>query len=365
LLTPSRTVSAVAGYETNWVPIPEFNRTDADVTIFFLAQNSMSYDFPNSDALFGANTIQQDKLSSTEDPLIYYLPDRLISAMGCVDQFQICNPALSGPVSTNGMLCTPLDSIIHVYGKASSIQLSATQVETCWPIWRGAQFASMDNGVDGTGSSALKAQETVKDLSQITKLPDDQWVIELEAWNAVALARIQVAVLEYATGPINVVEQGGEIIKPKPDDKVGQNICRRQLILNVTGYQNFNMLGVMLILIVSSVLIIIGWTIDTVVGWIQGWMGKHHARLSWVQDGYLQLQRMAYEGAGHTGWEGSADDVPFTRGRTRKEQVLLGLDLGDLKHPRLKGLEHGFGEGAQGKTLGVSVLKQSESIWRG
>lgn len=224
------------------------------------------------------------------------------------------------------------------------------------------QYAGMDKVADGMDSSALKAQETVSNRFQTAKLPNDQWVVELAAWNAITLARVQATVLEYATGPSNVVEQGGRIIKPKVDDKVGQNICKRQLILNVAGYQNFNMLGVTLILVISSILILMGWTVDIIVGWIQKWMGKHYARLCWVQDGYLQLQRMAYEGAGHAGWEGSVDDVPLTRGRTREEQVLMGLDLGDLSHPRLRGFEHSLGDGVQEKVMGVSVLEQSEGI---
>lgn len=256
--------------------------------------------------------------------------------MGCVDQFQICNPALPSLASTNSMLCTPLDGILPVHNEVSNIQLSAIQVETWKRIWIGMQYAGMDKIGDVMEPSFLKAQETTQGLFQTSKLPNNQWAIELASWNAIGLARIQASVLEYATGPDNVVEQGGRIIRPKPDDKVGQSICKRQLILNIAGYQNFNMLGVTIILIISAILIIIGWTVDTVVGLVQRWMGKHHARLTWVQDGYLQLQRMAYEGAGHGGWERNTDDVPLTRGHTREAQMLMGLDSEDLKHPKLK-----------------------------
>jgi len=202
------------------------------------------------------------------------------------------------------------------------------------------QVAGMDKIADGMEPSYLKAQETTQGLFQTGKLPDNQWAIELASWNAIGLARLQASVLEHATGPINVVENGGRIIKPKPDDKVGQSICKRQLILNVAGYQNFNMLGVTIILIMSAILIMIGWTVDIIVGLVQRWLGKHHARLTWVQDGYLQLQKMAYEGAGHTGWERNTDDVPLTRGHTREAQMLMGLDLEDLKHPRLKQIDY-------------------------
>lgn len=322
----------------------------------------MLYNFPNFDAMFGANItlVDSNNFSATAFLEKVYQPDRIITAMGCIDQFQICNPALTDPVSTNNMLCTPLTSLRQSYRKISNIQLSETQFQTWSPIFRGMQYAGMDKVADGIGSSALKAQETVSGVFQTTKLPDDQWVIELAAWNAIALARIQATVLEYATGPINVVEQGGKIIRPTSDNKVGQKICKRQLIFNIAGYQNFNMLGVILILVISSAFVIVSLVLDIVVGWIQGWMGKHYARLSWVEDGYLQLQRMAYEGAGHVGWKGSADNVPITRGRTREEQVLMGLDLGDLRHPMLRVVEHVVESGAPEKAFGVGVLEQSD-----
>lgn len=322
----------------------------------------MLYHFPNFDAMFGANITLLP--SDNTDPILagqsIYQPNRLLTAMGCIDQYQICNPAITDPVSTNNMLCTDLTSVKQFIGEMGNIQLTLTQLQTLIPILNGISFAGMDKVADGIGSSALKAQETVKGLIQTNALPDDQWVLELASWNAISLARIQAAVLEYATGPINVVEQGGQIAKPASNDTVGQNICKRQLIFNVAGYQNFNMLGVMLILILSSVLVVLSWVLDIVVGWIQASMGRNHARLSWVEDGYLQLQRMAYEGAGHVGWKGSAENVPITRGRTREEQVLMGLDLADLRHPMLRATEHVGGFGAPEKSFGVSVLEQSD-----
>jgi hypothetical protein len=55
--------------------------------------------------------------------------------------------------------------------------------------------------------------------------------------------------------------------------------------------------------------------------------------LSWVSDGYLQLQRLAYEGAGYDEWGGCDDEVPVAK-EVEQVPVLGGLDL-DVEHPRL------------------------------
>lgn len=56
-----------------------------------------------------------------------------------------------------------------------------------------------------------------------------------------------------------------------------------------------------------------------------------YARLEWVTDETLQLQRQAYEQAGVGEWAGCAGNVPVTKGGER----LAGLDLEDLECPRL------------------------------
>lgn len=69
------------------------------------------------------------------------------------------------------------------------------------------------------------------------------------------------------------------------------------MIRNISGFQNFSLLGVTIILVIGGVLVILGSVIDIVVGLAQKWiLRRHFGRLSWVSDGYLQLQRLAYEG---------------------------------------------------------------------
>ena len=53
--------------------------------------------------------------------------------------------------------------------------------------------------------------------------------------------------------------------------------------------------------------------------------------MQWTLDGKLQLQRLAYEEAGHGHWSGGASSVPVTR-----KNDLIGVPDGvDTTHPRL------------------------------
>jgi hypothetical protein len=83
------------------------------------------------------------------------------------------------------------------------------------------------------------------------------------------------------------------------------------------GYQNFSLLGIVLILAFGGLLTALGLTIDIVVGAIQRrWFHDSPGWLGWVLDEKLQLQRMAYEGAGWGVWKGQMDAIPVTEGNT-------------------------------------------------
>jgi hypothetical protein len=86
------------------------------------------------------------------------------------------------------------------------------------------------------------------------------------------------------------------------------------MIRNVRGRQNFITLGISIILIIRTTLDILSWCVDIPVWIVQMRLNRHHARLNWTSDGYLQLQRLAYVGAGYDNWENCTDNVPVTAG---------------------------------------------------
>jgi hypothetical protein len=57
--------------------------------------------------------------------------------------------------------------------------------------------------------------------------------------------------------------------------------------------------------------------------------------LSWISDGYLQLQRLAHEGAGCNDWKGGADEVPVSKDIEQQVPELASLDVSDVEHPCL------------------------------
>jgi hypothetical protein len=304
--------------------------------MFFFAANLVQYTYPNSDPIFSANIRVNLNKELDNKELVVYLADISITVLACTDQYQICNPSLTGP-DGKSMLCTPLGPTYSLFDEAEKIDLNSYQIATVATIQNAMLASSMSNSVNGRGSSALKAQSTVftetNSYVQVAQLPNNQWQIELSSWFAVSLATLQQYLVEKASGPTDVLELGGNIIKP--NDKYKEAICKRQMIRNVAGYQNFSTLGVAIILIFGSSLVALGLVIDTVFGWMQRRILKqHYRRLSWISDGYLQLQRLAYEGAGYDKWDGCTDEVPVSKD-AKQVPELGGLEISDIGHPRL------------------------------
>ncbi|KAG9238377.1 hypothetical protein BJ875DRAFT_513005 [Amylocarpus encephaloides] len=295
---PFPTVWALAAFDENtWQPIPEFMRTDADVTIFFLAQNTIKYTHPNSDPMFSASSRYDD---GTEHSSTYQAPfdsDRYLTAVGCIDQYQFCNPAQA---NSNGARCGPIEPYLRLNETVKSLGFNDNQLATAEILLQ----STLGMSRVATTGTVLKAENTVYQLRQEARLPANQWQIEVAGWFAYVLAALQQNVVDYSSGPKNITEQGG--ILRTPTSLAEKAACRRQMVRNAHGYQNFSMVGVVVIVILSSVLIFLGWTVDTLFGVMQSILQHHHARLTWIEDGYLQLQRMAYEGAGYNNVGGSA-----------------------------------------------------------
>lgn len=92
-----------------------------------MAANGVSYIYPNGDPFFGA----QDEFNITYgDPktTVYeYWASKLVTSLGCIDQFQICNPNKVG-LDGDGMLCTPLASVGALPNASEHIGLDMIQV---------------------------------------------------------------------------------------------------------------------------------------------------------------------------------------------------------------------------------------------
>lgn len=274
---------ALAKFPGNaWFPIPALNRTDADITIVMITPNSMRFAAPNNDPVFGAH-----KTSSHVDyqgqTHTWYLPQYWVSIISCAEQHQICNPLNSACTPLVGSIPLLRQSLAPELGLNSVQQVIMERISTVLP------YTSVYQTVYPRKDSALRAQEKVTDLEQ-APIPDNQWIIELSHWFEAGLARLQRGIVEYATGPTNIIPGLSVFL---PNDAVSKAMCYSQKIRDLQGTISFSVLGFVIILSVGGFIIFTSLVLDTIVGLIQRTVNKaQHARLNWILDDKLQLQRM-------------------------------------------------------------------------
>ncbi len=304
-----------------WDPIGDLNRTDADVTIFFLSFNDIQFVAKNDDPVFSAHI---PSFSSLGVPV--WLPDQNISALACAEQHQYCNPNI---VEGDPDRCTELTASELLWGEnnVEDFQLlqdtgltrlhnTSIHLNSFQEIIAGYSSAVMSAGmyfaVFSRGPSALKgkqlsksqkslkfkaltelnpfstASETVYQFLQ-SPLPDNQWIVELSSWFQVGLATIQQSALEYATGPRDL-GQSGVLVRPVADDHLGQRLCKAQSIRNSGQVQSFSILGMTLIFALGGLIILISFTMESAVDAIQRrWHKGEYRRRMWTLDEKLGL----------------------------------------------------------------------------
>ncbi|KAL8924268.1 MAG: hypothetical protein Q9172_002741 [Xanthocarpia lactea] len=332
---------AAAGLSA-WTPIPELNRTDSDISLFILAPNSIRYEAPVKDPFFSANL--PFDLGEGET---LYVADHYLDVMACTEQHQYCNPVTSE--------CTPLTAFHRLGHYLPGLRLNFPQRYT----YQRLKLISLQNAIYQSvlsrGAQALHASETL--VGTLNKgLPDNQWHIEVSEWFSVSMAKLQQLVVQYATGPDEMPD--GAILLP-PSNQWEQNMCENQIIRSQEGTLSFSILGVAIILVVGSILIFTSLVIDTVVGFLRRRLRrKSYKSLQWTLDEKLQLQRMAFEGAGHGHWKGGADVVPVTT--KWGEQLGGGLEQMDPKHPRVGMRDLAYG--AAQETGAVDPDPESEGL---
>jgi hypothetical protein len=307
LTAVNSSVPYFAGVSTNvWTPKEIFLRHQADISLFFLAQNTMVYNEACDDLWFSAHEQGGDNLTGT-----FYKSDYWFTALGCTDQHQICRSA------TDPGSCSELNGHVTMANATLKLGLNEQQMAVYERLNSALLYATMYNAVNGRGSAALRAAQLVwfgQGSAIQPYLPPNQWTVEVAGWFAAQMANLQRSMLEYATGPTDLGDDGYVV---GPSTLPSQKLCRSQMAPLASTYQNFSLLGIVLILVGGGLLIVLGLTIDVVVGAIQRrWFHDSPGWLGWVLDEKLQLQRMAYEGAGWGVWQGQTNAIPVTQANT-------------------------------------------------
>src|SRR6266516_4523594 len=97
-----------------WVPVSNLTRTDADVTIVFIAPNSIKFREQVKDPIF-QTTYPDTELSITGERFTVYTPDYQVNVIGCTEQYSICNPNLKSNSCTPQSGQYALPTLIQSY----------------------------------------------------------------------------------------------------------------------------------------------------------------------------------------------------------------------------------------------------------
>jgi hypothetical protein len=297
------------------MPVDALNVPNADISIHFLASNSVGYVKKVDDLWFSA-TKPEELLAGGGINVIRYLPDRAVSVMACTDQYQICN-ANSSPSA-----CTILGSAYDMNLSYPLLGLNSNQKATVQRFTNVLQWIQTFIPPYVLGSQALLANDLVIQQVLSSGLPSNQWQLEVRGWFETSLATLQDYIVQFAvnTGDLG---QYGYIMKPDPEGTAEEqalaHFCLNQRVRNTGGYRSFSFLGIMIVVCVGSAIILLSWILEPLVAYLRHSSGSSKCRgtrgyreVARIADRKLQLHRMALVGAGYDRiWEQTMDEIPI------------------------------------------------------
>ncbi|KAF7547002.1 hypothetical protein G7Z17_g8036 [Cylindrodendrum hubeiense] len=217
-------------------PISQLQRDDADISIILLNNNWVPVQGINGacrDPIFSAT---ENRLSPSSD---YFLPDNLVTAIGCTDQYIFGNPVtkeFTEPASW-------IDSAFNAdFAKGLSRRQAAAYFTLSWsPSARG-----VGSEIAILGAEALRAKKYPGLVMGFQNpIPNDQWKKEVEYWFKIGLAKMQLLPINIAMGPLDPTLPGMKDMLPNMAsgrDDIVDIICSSQKVHN-TEFKNFHSHG--------------------------------------------------------------------------------------------------------------------------
>ena len=255
-------------------------------------------------------------LSSYLAGAVYYYSDYFVTTMGCIDQYKICNP--------ENNQCTDLMGIMQVlpwidYNNDDKLRLNKVQQAITTRLMRGAETSSIGSVVFAMGDNALLAKDVLVQSTMSAGLPPNQWQLEMQGWVDKGLADLQLKIVEYATGPTNIVV-GSRVDQPWEDEDgditvnaAAKAMCYSQMINDTTDTVSFSGLGMLVLFGIGGLIIVLSLFIEMIVGWLQQKFNiGMHARMCWLLDDKLQLHRYLNQELGHGQWQEDFEHMPAT-----------------------------------------------------
>lgn len=209
----------------------------------------------------------------------------------------MCNPAAPGdPV------CVSIDHTTNA-SRIEPLCLSEEQSATAKRLMTYTYGVAMV----ATGTSPLASRSLLLGV-QWAELSPTQWRQEVTRWLSASLVMTQQGLIDSATeqpADSGFVELPGAAAS-----------CRRQVVRNAVGFQNFDMKAIIIVLVLGSAIIALGLSIDIIAEAFQRrFLPASRRWVHWTLDGAFQLQRLAYYGVGVRSWRDEDTCIPTIDGR--------------------------------------------------
>ncbi|KAH6679979.1 hypothetical protein F5X68DRAFT_244953 [Plectosphaerella plurivora] len=241
-------ITSYAGAEPSnisFVPIPELQVADADVTMLWLSNNAR-YLTPVEDAWFRATNKTDPTGANRPNPEGHYISDRVMSSLGCTASYQFCNTPNS---------CSPLQGLRQNTGEFRGLPLTTTQKAIYNLVESMAMSASLENGVYFLGSQILSANDflwTGAGSLLSSGLVSTHWATEVTNIANLMLAAMQRLVLDYAALPeFSILTTRGQKSSldfvQQPANEGERELCSMVRVRDAS-YTNFSVVGLAIIL---------------------------------------------------------------------------------------------------------------------
>ncbi len=301
------------GIDGSFLPIPQLNRTDADVNLLFLMKAAY-FVSPVNDPWFlaqeaMASLFQNENGSWTN--ISFYYSRSPVSVLGCTEQFQWCNPNIDGSERCTELTGSSMGSHISAMtdvGKAIKLnqRQSGVQQRIYHALWDSSLFNTA--GVQ-TAGTLLLANAAIQGGTGAS-LPDDQWVLEVNHFLGTTLSNIQYEMAEYVTGLRNPAHNDFLV---QVDTGDTEWMCTNQIVQS-NDYASFNICGLVVILVIGTSLITINLSLDRTVRYIRARRGhaSGFGNVAWRANDTLNLQSLAFEANGMGDWD-RRNIIPVTK----------------------------------------------------
>lgn len=269
--------------DTGYAPISGLRRLDADFTLILFNNNGIAIkgtDGPCSDPFFSATKNSMVKMTD------YFLPDDPITAIGCIDQYEI---GVLGPRRWSGPM-GGLDacSAAVKLGWNLDARQTASMVKLCQALNTAGGIGQVTTGLGDNAVLAKKYPGMFQNFQN--PIPNNQWKKEVKYWFDIGLAKLQLGIVAISLGPPDPDLPGLENVLPAISagrDDIVHEICNSQRVRSLE-FKNYNKAGFIALAVLGSLFILL----PAPIRWLIGrFLSDQEAVKAWMSYELLNLKQ--------------------------------------------------------------------------